>query len=84
MNSLRSFFITLRSYPLVVAVSFVIALPVAVYAVHEWLSNFAYKTDVHLWIFIAVFFVVSTMSMLVVTLTSWRTVARNPVEVLNK
>jgi putative ABC transport system permease protein len=34
-----------------VAVAFVIAIPIAYYAMHKWLENFAYKTELSWWIF---------------------------------
>ncbi|MDA3881319.1 MAG: ABC transporter permease, partial [Prolixibacteraceae bacterium] len=34
-----------------VAIAFVIATPIAWYAMHKWLENFAYKTELSWWIF---------------------------------
>ena len=34
-----------------VAIAFIIATPVAWYAMHKWLQNFAYKTELSWWIF---------------------------------
>ena len=73
-----------KKYFTLVALSFLIALPVAVYAVREWLSNFAYRTDMYWWVFALAFLMVSAVAVVVVTLTAWRTVNRNPIEVLNK
>ena len=73
-----------KKYFTLVALSFLIALPVAVYSVREWLSNFAYRTDMYWWVFALVFLMVSAIAVVVVTLTAWRTVNRNPIEVLNK
>ena len=73
-----------KKYFTLVALSFLIALPVAVYSVREWLSNFAYRTDMYWWVFALVFLMVSAVAVVVVTLTAWRTVNRNPIEVLNK
>ena len=73
-----------RKYLDMVALSFIVALPVALYVVNEWLSNFAYKTALHWWIFALVLLLVSAVVAVVVTVTAWRTVNRNPIEVLNK
>lgn len=73
-----------KKYFTLVVLSFLIALPVAVYSVREWLSNFAYRTDMYWWVFALVFLMVSAVAVVVVTLTAWRTVNRNPIEVLNK
>lgn len=71
-------------YLRMIAISFIIALPVAVYAVHEWLSNFAYKTNIYWWIFALVLLAVSAVAVIVVTITCWRTANRNPLDVINK
>ena len=34
-----------------VTIAFVIALPIAWFAMHSWLENFAYKTELSWWIF---------------------------------
>ena len=71
-------------YLRMVALSFLIALPVSVSAVNEWLGNFAYKTALSPWIFALVLLLVASVSAFVVTLTAWRTANSNPIEILNK
>ncbi|MBQ5730561.1 MAG: hypothetical protein IIV57_02970, partial [Bacteroidaceae bacterium] len=73
-----------KKYLRMVSISFVIALPIAVYVVMMWLSNFAYRTEISWWIFAVVFLVITFLSALLVTVTAWRTANRNPIEVLNK
>jgi putative ABC transport system permease protein len=34
-----------------VVIAFIIAIPMAYYAMHKWLENFAYKTELSWWIF---------------------------------
>jgi putative ABC transport system permease protein len=63
-------------------IAFVIACPVAWYAMQLWLQNFAYKTDIKLWIFIAAGIVILAVTLLTVSLKSWRAALRNPVEAL--
>jgi putative ABC transport system permease protein len=64
------------------AISFVIACPVAWYAMHKWLQNFTYKTGLSWWVFSAPGLIVLTVAVLTVTLQSWRSAKRNPVEAL--
>ena len=63
---------------------FVIAVPVATYFVSEWLQEFAYKTPLHLWVYLLAFIVVALLTVIIVISSAWRTVNRNPIEVLNK
>jgi|WetSurSiteA1Bulk_404760.scaffolds.fasta_scaffold00109_5 putative ABC transport system permease protein len=63
-------------------IAFVIACPIAWYAMHKWLQNFAYKTILHWWIFLAAGAVAVLVALLTVSWQSWRAATRNPVEAL--
>jgi len=65
-----------------VAVAFVIACPIAWYAMNKWLKNFAYKTELSWWVFAAAGAVALAVALLTVSWQSWRTATRNPVEAL--
>jgi putative ABC transport system permease protein len=63
-----------------VAIAFVIACPIAWFAMHKWLQNFAYKTDLSWWVFAVAGLVALGIAMLTVSWQSWRAATRNPVE----
>ena len=65
-----------------IIVAFLIASPLSWYAMSKWLENFAYKTDISLWIFFASGIIASLIALLTVTLQSWRFATRNPVDAL--
>jgi putative ABC transport system permease protein len=65
-----------------VAIAFVIAIPVAWYAMHRWLQNFAYKTGLSWWVFTLAGIIAFGIALITVSLQSWRTATRNPVEAL--
>jgi len=65
-----------------VVISFVIACPVAWYAMNKWLQNFVYKTEIQWWIFAASGITVLIVALVTVSFKSWRAAARNPVESL--
>ncbi len=65
-----------------VAVSFLIATPIAWYAMHRWLENFAYKTELSWWIFALAGFLALGIALLTVSWQSWKAATRNPVEAL--
>jgi len=65
-----------------VAIAFVIATPVAYYAMHKWLENFAYKTELSWWIFALAGLLALGIALLTVSWQSWRAATRNPVEAL--
>ncbi len=65
-----------------VIIAFIVACPVAWFAVHKWLENFAYKTALSWWIFALAGILALGIAILTVSWQSWRTAARNPVEAL--
>ena len=65
-----------------VAIAFVIATPIAYYAMHKWLENFAYKTTLSWWIFALSGVLALGIALLTVSWQSWRAATRNPVEAL--
>jgi putative ABC transport system permease protein len=65
-----------------VVISFVIACPIAWYAIHKWLQNFTYKTELSWWIFALAGFLALGIALLTVSWQSWKAATRNPVEAL--
>lgn len=65
-----------------VAIAFVIATPIAYYAMNKWLENFAYKTTLNWWIFALAGLLALGIALLTVSWQSWKAATRNPVEAL--
>jgi putative ABC transport system permease protein len=65
-----------------VVIAFIIATPVAYYAMNKWLENFAYKTSLSWWIFALAGSLAMGIALLTVSWQSWRAATRNPVEAL--
>ncbi len=65
-----------------VVISFVIATPIAYFAMNKWLENFAYKTTLSWWIFALAGLLALGIALLTVSWQSWRAATRNPVEAL--
>ena len=65
-----------------VAIAFVIATPIAWYAMNKWLENFAYKTTLSWWIFALAGLLALGIALLTVSWQSWKAATRNPVEAL--
>jgi putative ABC transport system permease protein len=59
-----------------------IAWPLAYWAAHAWLQNFAYRTEVSWWMFPGVGFLALLAALLTVTYQSVRAALTNPVETL--
>ena len=65
-----------------VAIAFVVACPIAYYAMNKWLESFAYKTNLSWWIFALAGVLALGIALLTVSWQSWRAATRNPVEAL--
>ena len=65
-----------------VAIAFVIATPVAWYAMDKWLESFAYRTTLSWWIFALAGLLALGIALLTVSWQSWKAATRNPVEAL--
>jgi|APHig6443717497_1056834.scaffolds.fasta_scaffold19464_1 putative ABC transport system permease protein len=65
-----------------VAIAFVIATPIAYFAMNKWLENFAYKTTLSWWIFALAGLMALGIALLTVSFQSWKAARRNPVESL--
>ncbi|MEI6138126.1 MAG: FtsX-like permease family protein, partial [Mariniphaga sp.] len=65
-----------------VAIAFVVAAPIAWYAMFKWLENFAYKTNLSWWIFALSALIALVITLITVSWQSWKAAVRNPVEAL--
>ena len=65
-----------------VVIAFIIATPIAYYAMNRWLENFAYKTTLSWWIFALAGLLALGIALLTVSWQSWRAATRNPVKAL--
>lgn len=63
-------------------IAFIIATPIAYYAMSRWLENFAYKTTLSWWIFAVAGLASLFVALLTVSWQSLRAASRNPVEAL--
>ena len=75
-------FLLNKNFVIWVAIAFIVAAPVAWYAMHRWLENFAYKTSLSWWIFALSGILALAIVMLTVSWQSWLAATRNPVEAL--
>jgi len=65
-----------------VAIAFVIATPIAYYAMNKWLESFAFKTSLSWWIFALSGILALGIALLTVSWQSWKAATRNPVDAL--
>ncbi|MDL2222261.1 ABC transporter permease [Parabacteroides sp. OttesenSCG-928-N08] len=69
-----------KRYIRILAICFLVAAPIAWYAVNSWLQGFAYKTPIYWWVFALSFLFVTMITSATVTFQSWQVANANPVD----
>ncbi|MBA4850874.1 ABC transporter permease [Emticicia sp. BO119] len=81
--SVASIFILLnKDFIKLVLLASVIAIPVAVVLMNKWLQNFAYKVEIHWWVFVGSAFTSLLIALLTVSYQAIRAALVNPVKSL--
>lgn len=70
------------SFVKLILISILLAVPVAYFAINQWLDNFAAKVSISLWLFLLPGLIILTISFLTVTIQSLRHANMNPVKSL--
>jgi putative ABC transport system permease protein len=65
-----------------VVIAFIIACPIAWYAMHKWIQNFAYKTTLSWWVFVAAGVAALLLALFTVSVQSYKAASHNPVDCL--
>ena len=65
-----------------IIVASIIAIPIAYFAINQWLNTFAFRTDISWWIFAFAVFIIVIISALTVGIQAFRVARKNPVESL--
>jgi len=68
-----------KDFILMVIIAFIIAFPVAYYAMNKWLESFAYRIELSWWIFILSGFIALIIALITVSFQTLRAARRNPV-----
>lgn len=71
-----------REFVVLVLISFVIAAPVAWYAISRWLEGFQYRTDISLWVFVVSGLALLLIAVATLSAQTIRTATSNPVKSL--
>jgi putative ABC transport system permease protein len=71
-----------KAYFRILAVCFVIAAPLAWYAVNRWLQSFAYRTPMYWWVYLLAFVAISVITVCTVTFQNWRVANDDPVKAI--
>jgi putative ABC transport system permease protein len=71
-----------KDYIRLVLIGLMIAASIGIYILNAWLKNFAYRIDLHWWLFVTVGMVVILLSLATVSIQGFKVAISNPVDAL--
>jgi len=71
-----------KEFVTLVFISFVIAIPVSWYAMHNWLQNYSYRTSISLWVFVITGIMALLITIITVSYHAINAALANPVKSL--
>lgn len=71
-----------KDFVTLVLIAFVIAMPLAWWAMHKWLENFAYRTTINWWVFVMSGAIMMIIALITLSVQTIRAANANPVESL--
>jgi ABC-type antimicrobial peptide transport system permease subunit len=81
-KSIEIFSLLSKEYIIWVLISILIASPIAWYAMHKWLQNFAYRININWWVFALAGAIALIIALLTVSVQSYKAASKNPIEAL--
>lgn len=78
----RIILIVARDYSKLILLSFIIAIPVTIAIMNNWLQNFEYRINVGAWIFLIAGFITTFITFLTILYQSLKSAFTNPVDTL--
>ena len=81
-SNLAIVYLLSRQFSLWVGVSFLLAVPVAWYALNRWLQHFAYKTELSWWIFALSGLASICIAIFTISFQTYKAASGNPIEAL--
>jgi putative ABC transport system permease protein len=71
-----------KDFSILILIAFIISIPVAYYFGNMWLSSFAYRTEIGIWIFLIAGLIAIILAMATVSYHTLKSALRNPVDAL--
>jgi len=81
-NKHHIFYLFSREILLLILVALLIATPLSIWVMNNWLANFAFRTGISYWIYAVGGLLTILVALATISWQSWRAAVRNPVEAL--
>ena len=69
-------------YVCIVAICSAIAIPLSYYVIDNWMQQYVYRTPMSWWVYAVAVAIILAITLITVTLRSWRTATENPADVV--
>ena len=81
-SSSHIFFLLLKHYAWIISISFIIALPVTLWLINQWLEGFAYSIEPGIFTYVIAFLVICLSALLTVGYFSYKASTADPIDAL--
>lgn len=71
-----------KDFLILVAIAFIVAVPIAWYGINDWLQDFAYKTTISFWVFLVSGCAMILFALIVISVKTLQAAGSNPVNSL--
>ena len=71
-----------KKYLYIVAICSAVAIPISYYIIDRWMQQFAYRTEMSVWVYVVAVMTITIITIVTVTLRSWKAANENPVDAI--
>ncbi|MBO5848667.1 MAG: ABC transporter permease [Bacteroidales bacterium] len=71
-----------KKYLYIVAICSAVAIPISYYIIDRWMQQFAYRTEMSVWVYVVAVMTITIITIVTVSVRSWKAANENPVEAI--
>ena len=71
-----------KKYLYIVAICSAVAIPISYYIIDRWMQQFAYRTEMSVWVYVVAVLTITIITIVTVSLRSWKAANENPVDAI--
>ncbi len=71
-----------KKYLYIVAICSAVAIPISYYIIDRWMQQFAYRTEMSVWVYVVAVLTITIITIVTVSIRSWKAANENPVEAI--
>ena len=71
-----------KKYLYIVAICSAVAIPISYYIIDRWMQQFAYRTEMSVWVYVVAVLIITIITIVTVSIRSWKAANENPVDAI--